>query len=533
MEAEWVLSQANWSEESSEGSEKSDCKSEAGSPIRRLRESINEYYEQEKNSSGKENMINSDNKENIEKDSKGMKGATNNNGFSIKLTNIKSQFMKYKPYRPTHRQKDGQRYKKKHILSLWVLPFYFEKLVGISLLLNINSILHVLFILPIRMLWGWLKLASIWWHRNERLIFDMYYYSIILIVTFTFMYTSDTSSLYHWIKGKSFVKLYSFFVILDISDLLSRSIGKDLIYSLSRNIHYKETAFRVSLLLWIYGILHSFVLIFQLLTLNSIFKSSRDTFLLFLLSNNVAEIKVYVFKRIDKKILYDFTCRDTNERAQQLIYFIYIIILNNRYYATDGQNLIHRILMMFFAEFLVDWLKHFLLNTFYTIHPSIYLNYRYLLLKLYLDSQYRMKVREGIIEGKLDAEENEDILTDLETEIQLPSDPNKIDSNTAFLKDCNEVKNAVLSDTSQELMLMRNNLNELYLTSIFQNFMIIPQAALIIRLTIDFLHNNEFHLSEIFMFLFLLVILGAILEKLVSSLLNWSANRIVNKEYFT
>jgi len=424
------------------------------------------------------------------------------------------------------------KYKKKHILNLWVLPLYYEKFVAMTLLMNINTTLYILFILPLRTICGFFKLLTCCWKRNERMIFDMYYYMIILIVTFTFMYISDTSSMYHWIKGKSFVKLYSFFVILDISDILNRNIGKDLVYSLSHKIHYGKTAFRVSFLICIYGLIHSFVLVFQLLTLNSIFKSGRDTFLLFLLSNNVAEIKVYVFKKVDTKILYDFTCRDTNERAQQLIYFLYIIILNNRY-VTNDHNLMHRILLTFLAEFFVDWLKHFLMNALYKIPPQIYLNYRYILSKMYINSKERREIKEGIRPGVLDDEEHEDIMKDLNTEIKTPTSSYHAYVNYEFLKDCNEVKDIIIKDWSNDLMLMRNNMNELYQVSMFQNFMIIPQVVLIIRLTIDFLRNNEFWVSETVMFLVIVTTVGWFWEKVVSRILAWSCQRIVKEKYFT
>lgn len=133
----------------------------------------------------------------------------------------------------------------------------------ISLLYNINSLLYALFILPMRFMYGctcqalsfflypiqnYLP-AMMRFKVNKRLRIDMYYFAVIVISTILFQLTSDTSSIYHWIKGKSFVKLYSFYVILEVYDILNRSIGKDLLYSLARNVHYGEYSFGVAICL--------------------------------------------------------------------------------------------------------------------------------------------------------------------------------------------------------------------------------------------------------------------------------------------
>ena len=43
-------------------------------------------------------------------------------------------------------------------------------------------------------------------------------------------------------------------------------------------------------------------------TLNGVAKSSVETLLLFVLSNNFAELKITVFKKADLFMFYDFVC---------------------------------------------------------------------------------------------------------------------------------------------------------------------------------------------------------------------------------
>ena len=56
---------------------------------------------------------------------------------------------------------------------------------------------------------------------------------VIGFATTLVWYISYPHVLYHWIKGKSFIKLYSLMVIMEMADLLLRSVGDDLTYSLS------------------------------------------------------------------------------------------------------------------------------------------------------------------------------------------------------------------------------------------------------------------------------------------------------------
>jgi hypothetical protein len=121
---------------------------------------------------------------------------------------------------------------------------------------------------------------------------------------------SDTSSFYHWIKGRSFISLFQFYMIMEMSDIIGRSIGKELIYCLARNVYNNEFSFKVLALVGIYTLIHSYLLFFQMCTLNSVFQSKTDTILLYLLTNNFTEIKIYVFKNTDKKKLYDIGTRD-------------------------------------------------------------------------------------------------------------------------------------------------------------------------------------------------------------------------------
>lgn len=164
-----------------------------------------------------------------------------------------------------------------------------------------------------------------------------------------------------------------------------------------------------------------------MLTLNSVIKSSSETFFLFLVSNNFVEIKITVFKKTDTTVLFDYCCRDTNERIQQYIYYTFILLNNH-----IDRAVINSLCLLVFGEFIVDWMKHFFLTKMYHINPRVYLSYRYILCKCFLDFKQKREAREGDYELE---EEKEDIAKDLHTKLEDEHGELLYDYNALFIKE--------------------------------------------------------------------------------------------------
>ena len=380
-----------------------------------------------------------------------------------------------------------------------------------AVLININSLLYTFFILPMRAGWGFTK--SFWgWAKHKRLRFDMYFFSIILIVSLIFTLTADISVIYHWVKGKAFIKLLTLYVILEMSDLLARNVGKDLIYSLARDVYYRRNCMKMVFLLWIYTLFHSYILLVQMLTLNSVFKSSKDTFFLFLLSNNFTEIKIYVFKKTDWTKLYDIGTRDICERVQQYMYITYILFSNYL-----DQWTITTLVLFCLTEFIVDWIKNFFFNNDNAHDPSIYLSHRYLLWRIFTDWRQKRIAREAPDDEKLEEDrENEDILKDLHTDLR---EFKGYSSQKGFIEQWNKIKDVLCKGKARDMTLLRYTLNEYYHSSIFQNFMILPQTCLILRLFESIIREKEFLLDEIFIIVVWVVCIGIVFECILSNII--------------
>lgn len=375
-----------------------------------------------------------------------------------------------------------------------------------ALLINFKSLLYTFFILPYRGLWGYAK--TFWgWRKQKRLRFDMYFFTIIVLCSIALTLTSDISSIYHWIKGKAFIKLLTLYVILDMSDILCRSVGRDLIYSLSRDVYYKKNCFKVATLLWIYTLVHSYILLIQILTLNSVIKSSEDTFLLFLLSNNFTEIKIYVFKKTDALKLYDIGTRDVWERLQQYINIGYILFSN--YINMWTLQVIWTFLI---TEVWVDNIKAFFFNNDNGHDPSVYLSHQYLTCRIFNNCYRKRELNEAPDHEVLEKEpEKEDILQDLHI------DPHPSHSTTVkvFVDQYNRTKDTLWKDKAKEMMLFRYTLNEFYSVSVFQNFMILPHCCLLIRLFESVMQEKGFLADEIFIIVLMVGVVGSLLDFLV------------------
>lgn len=331
-----------------------------------------------------------------------------------------------------------------------------------------------------------------------------------IVVSVVFSQFSDTSSFYHWIKGRSFISLFQFYMIMEMSDIIGRSIGKELIYCLARNIYNNESSFKVAVLVWIYTLLHSYLLFFQMWTLNSVFQSKTDTILLYLLTNNFTEIKIYVFKSTDKKKLYELGIRDICERFQHYIFLIYILACNQ-----VDLRLLGFIACFVVAEFVVDNLKNFLLNMMYKHDPSVYLIYRLLVSKIFLSCLEKKEMREGPEDQILEeSSDTEDMLQDLEEDelkVNYMSEANK-----ECIRQYKDIKSQLWTHMIEDMTLFRHTMNESFNVSMFNNFTILPQIWLILRCVFCTIYEADFKVEEIIMLTLFIMTIGWIVEYTMS-----------------
>lgn len=160
---------------------------------------------------------------------------------------------------------------------------------------------------------------------------------MVVVVLAAWLLTEMTNSsvVYHWIRGQSLFKLYMIKAVIEISDMLFKGFGLGIIENFSRDFYMQAgnnsakgvlvrllDIIAMTLYVWI----HSFVLVLEMFTLHVALTSSEDSILSFLFYNNFAELKITVFKKVDVAGLYQYACNDGVERLQYSLYLANILM---------------------------------------------------------------------------------------------------------------------------------------------------------------------------------------------------------------
>jgi len=148
-----------------------------------------------------------------------------------------------------------------------------------------------------------------------------------------------------------------------------------------------------------FPVAHTFVLFYQLVTLNIAINSYSNALLTLLLSNQFVEIKGSVFKRFEKENLFQMSCADIVERFQ-LALMLFVISLRHWIVLTSTasvsvfailpaswsvslavpalpslamvQAVFSPAVVVLISECFVDWLKHAFITKFNHIRPAVY-----------------------------------------------------------------------------------------------------------------------------------------------------------------
>ncbi len=133
--------------------------------------------------------------------------------------------------------------------------------------------------------------------------------------------------------------------------------------------------------------IHSVILLYQVITLNVAINSYSNALLTLLLSNQFVELKSAVFKKFEKENLFQLSCADVVERFQLSLYLIIIGLRNlsemrnslDQKFLIDG--LLIPLLIVYLSEIAVDWLKHCFITKFNHIPPEVYAKFITILAK--------------------------------------------------------------------------------------------------------------------------------------------------------
>jgi len=195
---------------------------------------------------------------------------------------------------------------------------------------------------------------------------------------------SNTSVIYHTIRGQELIKLYIIYNMLEVADRLIASVGQDTMDSFFWCLTHPKpmrlimhTAFAI-----LYMFIHSFIMLLQATTLNVAFNNHNKVLLLIMMSNNFIEIKGSVFKKFEKNNLFQVTCADVRERFH-LFWLLYIVLIRNlsqRDWSLEAvEDILPYMALILGTEFIIDWMKHSFIIKFNNLSVDIYPEYKLIL----------------------------------------------------------------------------------------------------------------------------------------------------------
>ncbi|KAI3646537.1 hypothetical protein MP228_009465 [Amoeboaphelidium protococcarum] len=287
------------------------------------------------------------------------------------------------------------------VYNFMAIPAQVERLMFYGYMICVNSFLGVFTILPLRTLYAIVNLLQCKRNARNRKHFEYLIQSSLLVSSVLCLMQVDSSKMYHSIRGQSALKLYVIYNVLEICDKLCSSFGQDVLHAAYR---YGEGDGWVLLhatgkwiLAFLYLIMHSMVLFYQVMTLNVAINSHNNALLTLLVSNQFVEIKGSVFKKFSAENLFQLSMADIIERFNLSIFLVLIFVRNalefsqisyDQWWGWLMQNpfsstavleqkhvLLYSCLSIYASEIAIDWIKHAFITKFNLLKPDVYARY--------------------------------------------------------------------------------------------------------------------------------------------------------------
>lgn len=280
------------------------------------------------------------------------------------------------------------------------VPLALEKFMVFGLLVCLNSLLTLFTLVPLKIAIVAARAARrgpahLHCVRRDVLTVSLIAVSVALLLAPNL----DISRMYHDVRGQAQIRLYVMFGVLEVADKLCSSLGHDILDVLyttpAPRAHQSWARLATFYALAVaYLSFHSYVCIYQAVSLNVAANSYSNALLALLLSNQFAELKGSVFKKFEREGLFQLTMSDLTERVQLSLMLSIIALRNLLQLSTNHIGLIPTSwnswnkwigaifgpgIVVLGSEILVDWLKHCYITKFNRVRPRVYLNFLYVL----------------------------------------------------------------------------------------------------------------------------------------------------------
>lgn len=298
------------------------------------------------------------------------------------------------------------------LTNMTKVPLYLEKFIAFGLLVCLNSFLTLFTLVPMKICLICYSAIAEFVHSpskspdivTRKLHFVKRDIIILLLIVSSVAVLGtpalEVSRLYHDIRGQAHIKLYVMFGVLEVADKLLSSLSHEIFTVLVGILVTNTTPQNLgklvffSLIALFFSACHSYVLIYQSVSLHVAANSYSNALLALLLSNQFAELKGAVFKKFEREGLFQIAMSDLTERFQLSVMLFVIAIRNlsqlsitelalvpdswkswNKWFgAIFGPSVV-----VLGSEIFVDWVKHCFVIKFNRIKPRVYDNFLYVL----------------------------------------------------------------------------------------------------------------------------------------------------------
>jgi len=207
------------------------------------------------------------------------------------------------------------------LLDFAATPYRAEKVLSLGTLLALDAFLQMLVIMPVR---AALAVFRAHWRSPDSIQL------VVIMLAYRVLQHVNTSSIYRHLRGQAGITMFVLYSLTEVCDKFLCSVGHEMISCLTshRTMHSRRRLLAFSLVNFLYLVTHSFVLMWQLVTLNLAVNSFSNALLSFILNNLFSEIKAAVFKKFNKDSLFQLTCADITQRFQYYS-LLSVIVLRN------------------------------------------------------------------------------------------------------------------------------------------------------------------------------------------------------------
>ncbi|KAI4998309.1 hypothetical protein ZWY2020_053651 [Hordeum vulgare] len=270
--------------------------------------------------------------------------------------------------------------------TMFHVPWRCERLIVAGFFVCLDSFLSLLTIMPARIVMTvWRVLKTRQFLRPNAADLSDYGCFVVLALGVASLQMIDISLIYHVIRGQGTIKLYVVYNVLEIFDKLCQSFGEDVLQVLFNSaeglstcstdrVTFELLRFLLDGAIAVLSLLvHSFVLLAQAITLSTCIIAHNNALLALLVSNNFAEIKSNVFKKVSKENLHNLVYYDIIERFHITAFLLFVLAQN--ILEAEGpwfDSFLINASYVFMCEVLIDAIKHSFLAKFNEIKPVAY-----------------------------------------------------------------------------------------------------------------------------------------------------------------